>query len=226
MQPSSNMMSFVMILASLIAISLQGAAASRSLQQAPAPAPAASTQVDGLLALTAGQAAFVNKTALVLSGVANSTSYVKFPPTPKAGSISQDYLVGENMTDDAGNWAGLPQASLSGSYNGNTSTVLLRLDAPNYDPMMNTITFNYTVLAVNASSLPEMGGTVNNLVSSYNGAEGGSMSVLPYVTPGATMFMNATLAVDIADILDYVAPSPTAQKRTVVRVVCRGLYCG
>jgi hypothetical protein len=50
---------------------------------------AAPTPIDGVLALTAGQAAFVNSTALVLSDIANTTSYVKFPPTPKAGAVSQ-----------------------------------------------------------------------------------------------------------------------------------------
>lgn len=45
--------------------------------------------------------------------------------------------------------------------------------------MVNTITFAYTVLPVNSSSLPALGGTVNSIVSSYNGAEGNSMSVCP-----------------------------------------------
>ncbi|CAL8470601.1 g10143 [Coccomyxa elongata] len=213
-------MSVAVILATLVALSSHGVAASRSLQQAPAPSPAATppAPVDGVLALTAGQAAFVNSTALVLSGIANSTSYVKFPPAPKAGSVSQSYLTSANMADTTGKWAGNPQASLSGSYNGNMSTVLLRLDAPKYDSMMNTITFAYTVLPVNSSSLPALGGTVNSIVSSYNGAEGNSMSVLPYVTPGATMFMNASLAVDVAGILGFVAPPPSAEKAGLIRI--------
>lgn len=33
------------------------------------------------------------------------------------------------MADAAGKWAGSPQAALSGSYNGNSSTVLLQLNA-------------------------------------------------------------------------------------------------
>jgi hypothetical protein len=41
----------------------------------------------------------------------------------------QTYLVSASMADGAGKWAGNPQAALSGSYNGNASTVLLQLDA-------------------------------------------------------------------------------------------------
>ncbi|BDA45814.1 hypothetical protein COCOBI_07-6010 [Coccomyxa sp. Obi] len=219
MQPSRTTMSVVVILATLVAMSSQGVGASRNLQQAPAPAPAAPLPVDGVLALTAGQAAFVNSTALVLSGIANSTSYVKFPPAPRAGSVSQSYLTSANMADTAGKWAGNPQASLSGSYNGNMSTVLLKLDAPKYDSMMDTITFAYTVLPVNSTSLPEVGGTVNSIVTSYNGAEGGSMSVLPYITPGSTTFLNASLAVDVADILFYVAPPAGSQRAGLIRVL-------
>lgn len=211
-------MSVAVIFATLIAISSQGVAASRSLLQAPAPAPAAAAPVDGVLALTAGQAAFVNSTALVLSGIANTTSYVKFPPAPKAGSVSQSYLTSASMADTTGKWAGNPQASLSGSYNGNTSTVLLRLDAPKFNSVMDTITFTYTVLPVNSTSLPALGGTVNSIVSSYNGAEGGSMSVLPYVTPGSTTFLNASLAVDVAGILSYVAAPAAAEKAGLIRV--------
>ena len=44
---------------------------------------------------------------------------------------------------------------------------------------MDTITFAYTVLPVNSTALPALDGTVNSIVSSYNGAEGGSMSVCP-----------------------------------------------
>lgn len=51
---------------------------------------------------------------------------------------------------------------------------------PKYDTMMGTITFDYTVLPVNASGLPGMGGVVNTIVADYNGAEGsGSGSVRP-----------------------------------------------
>ncbi len=84
--------------------------------------------------------------------------------------------------------------------------------------MMDTITFAYTVLPVNSTSLPEVGGTVNSIVTSYNGAEGGSMSVLPYVTPGSTMFYNASLAVDVAGILSYVAPPSAAEKAGLIRI--------
>ena len=50
---------------------------------------AAPSPIDGVLALTAGKVAFVNGTALVLYDIANTTSYIKFPPSPKAGAVSQ-----------------------------------------------------------------------------------------------------------------------------------------
>ncbi len=45
------------------------------------------------------------------------------------------------MADLGGKWAGGPQAALSGSYNGNASTVLVQLDAyvPLLDPGMNLL---------------------------------------------------------------------------------------
>ncbi len=44
------------------------------------------------------------------------------------------------------------------------------------------------------------------------------LQVLPYVTPGATMFMNASLAVDVAGILGFVAPPPSAEKAGLIRI--------
>lgn len=211
-------MSTFIILSALIAISSQGVAASRNLQQAPAPAPAAPSPIDGVLALTAGKVAFVNGTALVLYDIANTTSYIKFPPSPKAGAVSQTYLVSASMADLGGKWAGGPQAALSGSYNGNASTVLVQLDAPKYDSAKNTITFNYSVLPVNGTTLPGVGGTVNGIVSSNNGAEGSGTSVLPYVTPGSTKFYNASLVVDVAGILGYVASPVSAEKAGLIRI--------
>ena len=41
-----------------------------------------------MLALTAKMAVFTNATALTLTGLANSTSWVKFPPAPKSGALS------------------------------------------------------------------------------------------------------------------------------------------
>ncbi len=42
--------------------------------------------------------------------------------------------------------------------------------------------------------------------------------VLPYITLGSTTFLNASLAVDVADILSYVAPAPGSQRSGLIRV--------
>ena len=44
------------------------------------------------------------------------------------------------------------------------------------------------------------------------------LQVLPYVTPGATVFSNASLAVDVAGILGFVAPPPSAEKAGLIRI--------
>lgn len=41
--------------------------------------------------------------------------------------------------------------------------------------------------------------------------------MLPYITPGSTQFVNASLVVDVADILSYVGPTG-AQKSGLIRV--------
>ena len=50
---------------------------------------AAMKAVDGVMTLSAAQALFFNQTALILSGLPNTTQYVTYPPMPKAGEVSQ-----------------------------------------------------------------------------------------------------------------------------------------
>ena len=45
--------------------------------------------VDGVMTVSAAQALFYNQTALILSGLPNTTQYVTYPPMPKAGAVSQ-----------------------------------------------------------------------------------------------------------------------------------------
>jgi hypothetical protein len=74
------------------------------------------------------------------------------------------------------------------------------------DMSTHALYFNYKVLPANESSLPALGGTVNALVAQHNAPEGGGGNpiVLPYVTPGATTFLNATLTIDVVAIEQYV----------------------
>ena len=44
--------------------------------------------VDGVMTLSAAQALFYNQTALILSGLPNTTQYLTYPPQPKAGSVT------------------------------------------------------------------------------------------------------------------------------------------
>ena len=44
--------------------------------------------VDGVMTLSAAQALFYNQTALILSGLPNTTQYITYPPQPKAGSVT------------------------------------------------------------------------------------------------------------------------------------------
>lgn len=44
------------------------------------------------------------------------------------------------------------------------------------------------------------------------------LQVLPYVTPGATKFLNASLVVDVAGILNYVASPQSAEKAGLIRI--------
>lgn len=48
---------------------------------------AAKGAVDGVIELTAAVATFVNATALQLQGVPNTTAWVQFSPSPRAGSV-------------------------------------------------------------------------------------------------------------------------------------------
>lgn len=41
------------------------------------------------MTLSAAQALFYNQSALILSGLPNTTQYVTYPPMPKAGEVSQ-----------------------------------------------------------------------------------------------------------------------------------------
>lgn len=50
---------------------------------------AAMGAVDGVMTVSAAQALFYNQTALILSGLPNTTQYVTYPPMPKAGAVSQ-----------------------------------------------------------------------------------------------------------------------------------------
>ena len=50
---------------------------------------AAMGAVDGVMTVSAAQALFYNQTALILSGLPNTTQYVAYPPMPKAGAVSQ-----------------------------------------------------------------------------------------------------------------------------------------
>ena len=50
---------------------------------------AGSGMVDGVMTLSAAQALFYNQSALILSGLPNTTQYVTYPPMPKAGAVSQ-----------------------------------------------------------------------------------------------------------------------------------------
>jgi len=45
--------------------------------------------VDGVMTLSAAQALFYNQSALILSGLPNTTQYVTYPPMPKAGAVTQ-----------------------------------------------------------------------------------------------------------------------------------------
>lgn len=45
--------------------------------------------VDGVMTLSAAQAMFYDQSALILSGLPNTTQYVTYPPMPKAGEVSQ-----------------------------------------------------------------------------------------------------------------------------------------
>ena len=41
------------------------------------------------MTLSAAQALFYNQSALILSGLPNTTQYMTYPPMPKAGEVSQ-----------------------------------------------------------------------------------------------------------------------------------------
>ena len=44
---------------------------------------------DGLLVLSAAKVVIANATTLTLSGIANTTSWVKYPPSPRAGALAE-----------------------------------------------------------------------------------------------------------------------------------------
>lgn len=44
------------------------------------------------------------------------------------------------------------------------------------------------------------------------------LQVLPYVTPGSTKFYNASLVVDVAGILGFVASPVSAEKAGLIRI--------
>lgn len=50
---------------------------------------AAKGAVDGVMTVSAAQALFYNQSAIILSGLPNTTQYVSYPPMPKAGAVSQ-----------------------------------------------------------------------------------------------------------------------------------------
>jgi len=192
-------------------LALSAGVSGRTLQQAPAPAPMmAMGAVDGVMTVSAAQALFYNQTALILSGLPNTTQYVAYPPMPKAGAVSQDTFVGPTFAADGNKWLGSPQATLMGMYNGNMSSTILQLDAPRRDTKLNTITFTYRIL--NSNSLPAANGTANTVAAS------GSMNLLPYVTPGSTLFYNATLAVDVVGIAKYISMPQAGLKDGLIRV--------
>lgn len=153
-------------------------------------------------------AMFVNGTTLELMGVPNTTEYIKFPPAAKAGAIPQAQL-----TSLGSPWLGGPQAALSGTYNGQDKTVLLKLSTPMYMPSAGAITLQYVVIAANQTIAS--GGTVNSYASQGSSAEGNSAATLPYVTPGSTTFYNASLAVDVVGIDRYLQGS---EKAGLIRV--------
>ena len=49
--------------------------------------------VDGVMTLSAAQALFYNQSALILSGLPNTTQYLTYPPMPKAGAVTQVRLL-------------------------------------------------------------------------------------------------------------------------------------
>ncbi len=55
----------------------------------PLVCSAAMGSVDGVMTVSAAQALFYNQSALILSGLPNTTQYVTYPPMPKAGAVSQ-----------------------------------------------------------------------------------------------------------------------------------------
>jgi hypothetical protein len=192
-------------------LALSAGVSARTLQQAPAPAPMmAMGSVDGVMTVSAAQALFYNQSALILSGLPNTTQYVTYPPMPKAGAVSQDTFTGPTFAGNGNKWLGGPQATLMGMYNGNMSSVLLKLNAPRRDAKLNTLTFSYKIL--NSNSLPAANGTANTVAAS------GSMNLLPYVTPGATLFYNATLAVDVVGIAKYISMPQAGLKDGLIRV--------
>ena len=44
---------------------------------------------DGLLVMSAAKGVLVNATTLTLSGIANTSSWVKYSPSPRAGAIAE-----------------------------------------------------------------------------------------------------------------------------------------
>ncbi|CAL5220207.1 g2181 [Coccomyxa viridis] len=192
-------------------LALSAGVSARTLQQAPAPAPMmAKGAVDGVMTVSAAQALFYNQSAIILSGLPNTTQYVSYPPMPKAGAVSQDTFTGPSFAGNGNMWLGSPQATLMGQYNGNMSSVLLQLDAPRRDAKLNTITFTYHIL--NSNSLPAANGTANTVAASS------SMNLLPSVTPGSTLFYNATLAIDVVGIAKYVSMPQAGVKEGLIRV--------
>ena len=51
--------------------------------------PAVKGPADGLLVVSAAKVVIANATTLTLSGIANTTSWVKYPPSPRAGAIAE-----------------------------------------------------------------------------------------------------------------------------------------
>lgn len=171
-------------------------AGARSLQQAPALAPASSNKpiADLLFILSADTASFPTSTTLELQGAASTIQF--YGAGARAGVIlTPNFLnssLGAPYVAMDGNWLNTPDAALHGSFNGSHKAVLVSLSNPQYDPALKTVTYNVTVLETDQAALRTSKGVANGLVADTNA---GSEMLISLIEPG-TVLTDVALFID------------------------------
>lgn len=145
------------------------------LQVAPAPAPAtaaggsAAAKADLLFVVSGNTATFNTGSTLTIANVSQTAQFTS--TSGRSGIYPMGYFVnGSAFFAADGKWLDTPQAALYGSTaQGNQTVVLLSLTTPAYDPVKQTLTFTYAVVAPGKTPKYTSGAVATAAADSTNG---------------------------------------------------------